>query len=145
MRYGPSVTRCLASAKMLNDLPSQRSTTNDSEAPIRISAVEKADKPGPRSVFGRKASAMHRKVPSKADIRGAIPLAFKIGANLVNVVDATKLMNMILAMLAAATSSLWRLSNGSRRGIAARPTHASAANTITIVALAALSSQGLTV
>src|SRR4029077_17246022 len=76
MPYGPSVTSCLASAKMLNDLPSQRSTTNDSEAPIRISVVEKADKTGPRSAFGRKASAMHRKVPSKADIRGSIPLAF---------------------------------------------------------------------
>src|ERR1019366_10072739 len=80
-----------------------------------------------------------------ADIRGTIPLAFNIGANLVNVVDATKLKNRILAMLAAATSSLWRLSNGSRRGIPARPTHANAVNTITIVALAAQSSQGLTV
>jgi hypothetical protein len=102
--------------------------------------VEKADKPGPRSAFGRKESAMHRKVPSKADALGTTPLAFMIGANLVNVVDATKLKNMMLAMLAAATSSLCRPFNGSRPGNPARPTQANAVNTITIVALAAQSS-----
>jgi hypothetical protein len=70
---------------------------------------------------------MQRKVPSKADIRGSIPGAFLTGANLVNVVDATKLTNMILAMLAARMRSLWILSNGSRRAI---PETASNANAL---------------
>jgi len=47
-----------------------------------MSAVDAADKTGPSSAFGRKASVMHRNVPSKADIRGSIPLAFCIGVNL---------------------------------------------------------------
>jgi hypothetical protein len=55
---------------------------------------------------------MHRNVPSKADIRGSIPLAFCIGLNLVSVVEATRVTNMTLAMLAAAISSLWMLSTG---------------------------------
>ena len=97
---------------MLKDLPSQRSTANDSDEPIKISAVDAADKIGPSSAFGRKASAMHRNVPSKADIRGSIPLAFCIGVSLVRVVEATRVTNMTLAMLAAAISSLWMLSTG---------------------------------
>jgi hypothetical protein len=55
---------------------------------------------------------MHRNVPSKADIRGSIPLAFCIGVNLVRVVEATRVTNMTLAMLAATISSLWMLSTG---------------------------------
>src|SRR6266487_4232710 len=100
-RYGPSVTNRLASARILNDLPSQRSTANDSDAPIKMSAVDAADKIGPRSAFGRKTSVMHRNEPSKADIRGSIPLAFCIGVSLVRVVEATRVTNMTLAMLAA--------------------------------------------
>src|SRR6266446_1872779 len=105
-RYGPSVTSRLASARMLKDLPSQRSTANDSEAPMTIITVDVTDKIGARSAFGRKTSVMHRNEPSKADNRGSIPLAFRIGASLVRVVDATRVTNMILAMLAATISTL---------------------------------------
>ncbi len=55
---------------------------------------------------------MHRNEPSKADTRGSIPLAFRIGASLVRVVAATRLTNIMLATLAAISSSLWMLSTG---------------------------------
>src|SRR5438067_1818560 len=97
---------------MLKDLPSQRSTANDSEAPVRISSVDVTDKIGPRSAFGRKTSDMHKNEPSKADRRGSIPLAFLIGASLVRAVAATRLTNMTLATLATTISSLWMLSTG---------------------------------
>jgi len=44
------------------------------------------------------------KAPSKADIRGSIPLAFFIGVSLVNTVDATRPKNMALAMRAATSA-----------------------------------------
>src|SRR5258707_9983852 len=106
MRYGPSVTSRRASARMLKDLPSHRSTANDSEAPVMISTVDVTDKIGPRSALGRSASVVHRNVPSKADIRGSIPLAFRIGASLVRVVEAIRLTNMTLATMAATMSGL---------------------------------------
>jgi hypothetical protein len=74
--------------------------------------VDAADKTGPSSAFGRKASDTHRNVPSKADIRGSIPLAFCTGVSLVRVVQATKVTNMTFAMLAATNNSLWMLSTG---------------------------------
>src|SRR6267378_3247775 len=102
---------------MLKDLPSQRSTTKESEAPTRINVVDTTDQTGPSSAFGSKATVVHANVPSKAEIRGSMPLDFCIGTSRVIVVAATKLRKRTLAMLAATTSTLWTLSNGSRRGI----------------------------
>src|SRR3954465_10505041 len=71
IRYGPSVTNRLASAKMLKDLPSHRSTTKESEVPTRINVVDTSDQTGPNSAFGSKASVVHKNVPSKPEIRGS--------------------------------------------------------------------------
>src|SRR3954468_10323614 len=99
---------------MLKDLPNQRSTTKESEVPTRINVVDMTDQTGPNSAFGSKASVVHKNVPSKAEIRGSMPLDFCMGTSRVIVVAATKLTNRTLAMLAATTSSLCALSNGSR-------------------------------
>src|SRR5215216_4796967 len=89
---------------MLNDFPSQRSTTNDDTAPVKISSVDVIDRTGPRSALGRSASAAHKNVPSKADTRGSIPLAFSIGDKRVNAVAATKIRNIELAKRAETPS-----------------------------------------
>ena len=73
---------------MLKDLPSQRRTTKDSVAPVKISTVEVIERIGPISAFGSAASPIFRNVPSKADIRGSIPLDFSIGDSRVRVVHA---------------------------------------------------------
>src|SRR5436189_1289211 len=126
---------------MLKDLPNQRSTTKESEVPTRINIVDTTDQTTPNSAFGSKASVVHKNVPSKAEIRGSMPVDFCIGTSRVIVVAATKLTKRTLAMLAASTSSLWRLSNGSRRGIPATPIRANAIKTTTTAALAVVSSQ----
>ena len=71
-----------------------------------ISTVDVTDRIGPRSAFGSRTSPMLMNVPSKADIRGSIPLDFSIGARRVDVVDAIRLKNMTLAMRAATPSTL---------------------------------------
>src|SRR5204862_2142634 len=127
------------------DLPNQRSTTKESEVPTRINIVDTTDQTGPNSAFGSIAIVVHKNVPSRAEIRGSMPLDFCIGTSRVIVVAATRLTKRTLAMLAATTSSLWTLSNGSRRGIPATPIRAKAIKTTTTAALAAQSNQGLTV
>src|SRR3954451_8563878 len=129
---------------MLKDLPNQRSTTKESEVPTRINVVDRTDQTGPNSAFGSKASVVHKNVPSKAEIRGSMPLDFCIGTSRVIVVAATKLTKRTFAILAATMSSLWTLSNGSRRGIPATPIRANAIKTTTTAALAVQSSQRLT-
>src|SRR5258708_40089815 len=73
-----------------------------------------------------------------------MPLDFCIGTRRVIAVAATRLRKRTLAMLAASMSSLWMLSNGSRRGIPATPITTSAVKTTTTAALAVQSSQRLT-
>jgi hypothetical protein len=118
------MTKRLASARMLKDLPNQQSTTKESEVPTKINVVDSIDQIGPSSAFGRKASAMLRNAPSKAEVRASMPFDFCIGTSLVIAVNATRLRNRTLAMLAAIISSLWTLSNGSRRGTLATPRRA---------------------
>src|SRR3954447_26149004 len=130
---------------MLKDLPNQRSTTNESEVPTKINVVDTIDPTGPNSAFGSKASVVHKNVPSKAEIRGSMPFDFCIGTSRVIVVAAIRLTKRTLAMLAATPSSLWTLSNGSRRGIPATPIRANAIKTTTTAALTVQSSQRLTV
>src|SRR6266576_2908043 len=129
---------------MLKDLPNQRSTTKESEVPIRINIVDTTDQTGPSSAFGSKASVVHKNVPSKAEIRGSMPLDFCIGASRVIAVAATRLRKRTLAILAASLSSLWMLSNGNRRGITAPPIMTRTVKTTTTAALAVQSSQRLT-
>ncbi len=107
--------------------------------------MDTTDQTGPSSAFGSKASVVHKNVPSKAEIRGSMPLDFCIGTRRVIAVAATRLRKRTLAILAASMSSLWMLSNGSRRGIIATPITTSAAKTKTTAALAVQSSQRLTV
>src|SRR3954452_3074008 len=130
---------------MLKDLPNQRSTTKESEVPTRINIVDTTDQIGPSSAFGSKASVVHKNVPSTAEIRGSMPLDFCTGTSRVIAVAATRLRKSTLAILAASMSSLWMLSNGSRRGISATAITTSAVKTTTTVALAVQSSQRLAV
>src|SRR5258706_16284514 len=90
---------------MLKDLPNQRSTTKESEVPTSINVVDTTDQTGPSSAFGSKASVVHKNVPSKAEIRGSMPLDFCIGTSRVIVVNATKLRKRTRAILAASMSS----------------------------------------
>ena len=60
-----------------------------------------------------------KNVPSKAESRGSMPFDFCIGTSRVIAVAATRLRKRTLAILAASISSLWMLSNGSRRGMTA--------------------------
>ena len=99
---------------MLKDLPNHWSTTKESEVPTRINVVDTTDQTGSSSAFGSKASAVHKNVPSTAEMRGSMPLDFCIGASRVIAVAATRLRKSTLAILAASRSSLWMLSNGSR-------------------------------
>jgi len=67
--FGHQPSRFRQNAK---GLASQRSTANDSEAPVRI-RLSRNRQDRPRSRLRRKTSDMHRNEPSKADRRGSIP------------------------------------------------------------------------
>src|SRR4030095_2440714 len=81
MRYGPVVTRRLASAIRLNDRPRCAREIVESAVPRRLAALARIISANDRSARGKSVTSETKKVPAIAIILGMSRLIFCTGSN----------------------------------------------------------------